>query len=369
MSPDKLLNQADELVVRARQLLAGSWDRDPASSVYENAEDMAEAAQAAQMDDVSEALLGFSAYLSSFVDSALMPREKQAEQLGALIEAIAEALMRRRGSAGEPESLVETTSQRSLSPAVFYLGSLTLGQDVSSLVSQRGHSLKIAPSAESLVQALIENRAEALIVEASQLASLKRLYDTGDLLDKSKPPLIVVSKQDDLALRLSAIRMGADAFFVLFSDSQRLATRLTELIEDRNKPYCVLIVDDDASMTLFCGSILRHNGMETRAVNAPEAALEALSDFLPDVIIADLYMPEISGLELVALFRAHPKTLFTPVILLSGDDDAEKRFDTLIIGGDDYLTKPIRPRHLVAAVASRARRARWLKRELKDSRS
>jgi len=129
----------------------------------------------------------------------------------------------------------------------------------------------------------------------------------------------------------------------------------------------VLIVDDDASMTLFCGSILRHNGMETRAVNAPEAALEALSDFIPDVIIADLYMPEISGLELVALFRAHPKTLFTPVILLSGDDDAEKRFDTLIIGGDDYLTKPIRPRHLVAAVASRARRARWLKRELKDS--
>jgi len=367
MSNNALLGAADELVVHARALIAGAWDRDPASDVYETAENLAEQAQSEKLEDLSEALLGFSAYLSSFVDSALMPRAAQAQQLSALIEAIFEAVMRHRGSAGEPAALVEIATTKALAPAVFYLGSLSLGQDVSTLVSQRGHDLKIAPSAEALVQALVENRAQALIVEASQLAALRRVYDSGDLLDKGKPPLIVVSKQDDLGLRLSAVRMGADAFFVLFEDSQRLASRLTELIEDRNNPYRVLIVDDDASMTLFCGSILRHNGMETRAVNAPEAALETLSDFVPDVIIADLYMPEISGLELVALFRAHPKTLFTPVILLSGDDDAEKRFDTLIIGGDDYLTKPIRPRHLVAAVASRARRARWLKRELKDS--
>jgi DNA-binding response OmpR family regulator len=104
--------------------------------------------------------------------------------------------------------------------------------------------------------------------------------------------------------------------------------------------------------------------MHTLTINEPAAALGVLQDFQPDVILVDLYMPDINGMEMLALFRAHPKTLVTPVILLSGDEDAERRFDTLLTGGDDYLTKPIRPRHLVAAVTSRAKRARWLKREL-----
>jgi PleD family two-component response regulator len=110
--------------------------------------------------------------------------------------------------------------------------------------------------------------------------------------------------------------------------------------------------------------VLRHNHLDARAVASPEEALHALHEFTPDIIVADLYMPQISGFELLALFRAHPRTAFTPVVMLSGDEDAEKRFAALHIGGDDYLTKPIRPRHLVAAVTSRARRARWMRREL-----
>jgi PleD family two-component response regulator len=152
--------------------------------------------------------------------------------------------------------------------------------------------------------------------------------------------------------------------FVLPEDADRVAPRLAGLIADRSEPYRVLIVDDDNSMRLFCASVLRHNNLDTRALATPEEAIEALHDFTPDVILADLYMPQISGFELLSLFRAHPRTAFTPVVLLSGDSDTEKRFAALHIGGDDYLTKPIRPRHLVAAVTGRARRARWMRREL-----
>jgi PleD family two-component response regulator len=117
-------------------------------------------------------------------------------------------------------------------------------------------------------------------------------------------------------------------------------------------------------MRLYCASVLRHNNLDAQAFATPEEALQALHHFTPDVILADLYMPQISGFELVALFRAHPRTAFTPVVLISGDSDTEKRFAALHIGGDDYLTKPIRPRHLVAAVTGRARRARSMRREL-----
>jgi PleD family two-component response regulator len=184
----------------------------------------------------------------------------------------------------------------------------------------------------------------------------------------ARVPLVVLSDHDIIDVRLAAMRVAAEAVFVLPEDADRVAPRLAGLIADRSEPYRVLIVDDDNSMRLFCASVLRHNALETRAVATPEEALQVLHEFTPDVILADLYMPQISGFELLSLFRAHPRTAFTPVVLLSGDSDTEKRFAALHIGGDDYLTKPIRPRHLVAAVTSRARRARWMRRELLTTR-
>jgi len=180
----------------------------------------------------------------------------------------------------------------------------------------------------------------------------------------TRVPITVLSDHDLLDVRLAAMRGGAEVVFVLPEDIDRIAPRLAGLIADRSEPYRALIVDDDNSMRLFCASVLRHNNLDTRAFATPEEAIQALHDFTPDVILADLYMPQISGFELLQLFRAHPRTAFTPVVLLSGDSDTEKRFAALHIGGDDYLTKPIRPRHLVAAVIGRARRARWMRREL-----
>ena len=61
----------------------------------------------------------------------------------------------------------------------------------------------------------------------------------------------------------------------------------------------IYTVDDDNSMRLFCASVLRHNNLDAKAFATPEEALHALHDFTPDVILADLYMPQISGFELL----------------------------------------------------------------------
>jgi EAL domain-containing protein (putative c-di-GMP-specific phosphodiesterase class I)/CheY-like chemotaxis protein len=74
----------------------------------------------------------------------------------------------------------------------------------------------------------------------------------------------------------------------------------------------------------------------------------------------DLHMPGMSGTELTALIREQPAFLHTPIVFLTGDPDPEKQFEVLECGADDFLQKPIRPRHLVAAVESRVKRARAL---------
>ena len=74
-----------------------------------------------------------------------------------------------------------------------------------------------------------------------------------------------------------------------------------------------------------------------------------------------MYMPECLGTELAKVIRQHERHVSVPIIYLSAEDDLDKQLDAMSEGGDDFLTKPIRPRHLIATVRTRASRARSLK--------
>ncbi len=178
--------------------------------------------------------------------------------------------------------------------------------------------------------------------------------------------LMTFSNSADLAVRLRAMRAGADAFISLPAQSADVMTRIGELLEaEAADPYRVLIVEDDRSQALFAESILRKAGMSTCAVTDPLAALDQLDEFKPELILMDLYMPNCDGMELTSIIREREAFITTPIVFLSGEHDEEKHFEALNAGGDDFLSKPIRPKHLISAVTNRARRARQLGRRAK----
>lgn len=123
-------------------------------------------------------------------------------------------------------------------------------------------------------------------------------------------------------------------------------------------PYRVLVVEDDRSQAVFAEAILRGAGMVAEVVAEPSRMMEALERFRPDVVLMDLHLPGMSGTELTDQIRARAGFEDTPVVFLSGDNDPDRKVEALEHGGDDYLTKPVRPRHLIAAIQNRARRAR-----------
>jgi CheY-like chemotaxis protein len=360
-----------ELSVRVRALsrqcgaLGSHWDVALVQSLYDEAEQLADRAQSAGIIDLSEALLGLAAYLSSFVDDALRPNDDQLAQLRALSDAAGDALERYRAHIHVEVLGASVNEAPQTQPSVHYLGRNMAHLE---LLRQRcallGYLVFSSDNVRDIEKAMAAGTVLVLVISTDMLADWLTLHRGEESGAATRVPITVLSDHDLLDVRLAAMRGGAEVVFVLPDDVDRIAPRLAGLIADRSEPYRVLIVDDDNSMRLFCASVLRHNNLDTRALATPEEAIQALHDFTPDVILADLYMPQISGFELLALFRAHPRTAFTPVVLLSGDSDTEKRFAALHIGGDDYLTKPIRPRHLVAAVTGRARRARWMRREL-----
>ncbi len=134
------------------------------------------------------------------------------------------------------------------------------------------------------------------------------------------------------------------------------------------EPYRVLIVDDSRAQALHTEMVLNSAGIITRALTEPLSVMAELSDFQPDLIILDMYMPECLGTELAKVIRQHERHVSVPIIYLSAEDDLDKQLDAMSEGGDDFLTKPIRPRHLIATVRTRASRARSLKaRMVRDS--
>jgi EAL domain-containing protein (putative c-di-GMP-specific phosphodiesterase class I)/DNA-binding response OmpR family regulator len=128
-------------------------------------------------------------------------------------------------------------------------------------------------------------------------------------------------------------------------------------------PYRVLVVEDDPSQALFAESVLSGAGIQAQVAALPEAVMPAMEQFSPDLVLMDLHMPGMSGTELTLLIRAHPSFAHTPIVFLTGDPDPERQFEVLESGADDFLSKPIRPRHLIAAVQSRVKRARALRRQ------
>ncbi|QIL19789.1 EAL domain-containing response regulator [Thermomonas sp. HDW16] len=123
-------------------------------------------------------------------------------------------------------------------------------------------------------------------------------------------------------------------------------------------PYRILVVEDDRSQALFAEAILRGAGMQAEVVAVPEQVMAAVEHFEPDLVLMDLHMPGTSGTALTLQIREHPRFSQLPVVFLTGDQDPERQMEVLEHGADDFILKPVRPRHLIAAVKSRVHRAR-----------
>lgn len=173
------------------------------------------------------------------------------------------------------------------------------------------------------------------------------------------PPIVVVSVRDDLDARLAAFRSGASRYLTKPVNPLHLA-RLLDSLTGRlpAQPFRVLMVDDDPLPLEANAAVLRHAGMEVRTVTDPRQALDALHGFAPDVLVLDIYMPDVSGPELAAVLREQEHLATLPILFLSAETNIDKQLLALDLGGDDFLVKPVQPAHLVAMVTARARRWR-----------
>jgi two-component system KDP operon response regulator KdpE len=121
-----------------------------------------------------------------------------------------------------------------------------------------------------------------------------------------------------------------------------------------NEHRRILVVDDEPQITRVLRTSLSSQGYDIRVANDGETALEIMKDWCPDLVITDLSMPNMDGLELCRRLRAGTKI---PIVVLSVRGEERTKVQALDAGADDYVTKPFGIEELLARVRATLRRA------------
>ncbi|MEQ7919821.1 PleD family two-component system response regulator [Xanthomonas sp. WHRI 1810A] len=188
-------------------------------------------------------------------------------------------------------------------------------------------------------------------------------------LEQKLPLLFFSLHETDTPTRLAAVRAGGEEFLTGTLEASSLLEKIEVLTRvAQYEPYKALIIDDSRAQATHTERLLNSAGIVTRTLFDPIETMAELADFQPDLIILDMYMPGCTGPELAKVIRHNDRYVSVPIIYLSAEDDLDKQLDAMSEGGDDFLTKPIKPRHLITTVRNRAARARNLKaRMVRDS--
>lgn len=128
-----------------------------------------------------------------------------------------------------------------------------------------------------------------------------------------------------------------------------------ELRRADGAPVRVLVVEDEVSLAELLTMALRYEGWDVRSAGDGLAAVRTAREFGPDLVVLDIMLPDIDGLEVLRRLRTGAPTL--PVLFLTAKDAVEDRIAGLTVGGDDYVTKPFSLEEVMARLRALLRRS------------
>src|SRR5690348_15810250 len=340
-----------------QKMLERGWPLADVAALHDDLDRIASAADGLHDDELASAAVELSVYLCSFVEDGRSPDAGQRANLLRLSQSLAGDHVQ------APQQPAAPSKPSNLAHLLYISDDAGLAAELCMRLAERGVALTARSDADDVLQRPPEHGMHVVLVDQPQLGDLQRLERAAMHIGGSagRPLFVALLRENSLERRMTALRGGADMVLNFDDNPAQLAERAARVLRERDgAPLRAMIIDDDRSQAMFCESVLRHAGVETRLYTDARQALAEFAEFRPEVVLLDLYMPDMDGLSLASGVRAQPDAASTSIVFLSGDQDSETRFQALAAGGDDFLTKPILPRHLVAAVLTRGRRARQL---------
>jgi diguanylate cyclase (GGDEF)-like protein len=232
------------------------------------------------------------------------------------------------------------------------------------LLAQEGMIARRVRTAIEARAAIDQHLPDGLLVETAlpdsegyQVVEYLRAKTNGD-----RAAVLMLSRTSAFLNQTEAIHAGADAVYEKPIAEDALIRKLHQLLErDAAETPRILLVEDDESQGAFVRTTLEQAGYHVQLCSTPRTFKEMFATFRPDLLILDIVLPEVSGPDLARFVRQDDQHATLPILFLTAESHQQARIATVEAGGDDHLIKPVHPALLVASVAARLERARFLK--------
>ncbi|MBD2501461.1 response regulator [Anabaena azotica] len=173
-------------------------------------------------------------------------------------------------------------------------------------------------------------------------------------------PIIIFTARDSLADRLAVSRLGAKQFLHKPSTIEQIFEAIARVLPPAKPSEAkVLIVDDDSVMLTKLSQLLTPWGLEVVTLSQPQQFWEVFKATSPNLVLLDLEMPLVNGLELCQVVRQDAHWGDLPILVVTAHTDAQSLQQAFAVGADDFINKPVLGPELVTRVLSRIERRRW----------
>jgi len=172
---------------------------------------------------------------------------------------------------------------------------------------------------------------------------------------------IFYSDNNYLSAHLQAIRNCGEAFLPSPFEASEAAEIITKHCKKNELPYRILFVDDDESIGAYYQIVFKGAGIICQYTSRIDNILNIITEFKPDLLLIDYYMPECSGVELAKMLRQRIDIEFIPIVFLSSENDPVIHLRSISDGVDAFLDKSTEPSFIINNLKSRIKRARTLR--------
>lgn len=174
-------------------------------------------------------------------------------------------------------------------------------------------------------------------------------------------PVLVLTSQGDFNARVQVARLGVHTFLQKpLTCSQMLTTALNVLRQTGIHQKKVMIVDDDPTFLLTLKPLLEPLNIQTVSVSDPRQFWQILAQETPDLLVLDISMPHLNGIELCRVVRSDPRWRQLPILFLTAHTDPDTIHQAFAAGADDLITKPTSTQILITRIANRLQRTQAL---------
>lgn len=220
---------------------------------------------------------------------------------------------------------------------------------------------EIASSPSIARDMLARSRPDAVLLDLTFEDGTDDALELLSELTESTPPIpvLVSTVRDELVYRVEVARRGGRRFVTKSLPANEVVVQLIRMIEHaRAREITVLAVDDDRALLEAVQTLLSAEGYRVVALDDPLRFWQELERAQPDLILLDIDMPDVSGLELCRVLRSDARWATVPVLVLTGRRDGATIEQVFAAGADDHLAKPVLAAELSVRVRNRVERLR-----------